>query len=163
MACRQPFYCLIIGPDQGRKAYRNRLIARTRQLGLSDSVRFVEKTDLPAAYAAADLVLGLSNKQEGFGRVAAEAQAMGVPVIATAIGALSETVLDGKTGWLVPADDAQALAGAIRRGLSLGSGQRRAMAQEGILRARAHFDLRQMCASTLAVYESLVRASPHRH
>jgi glycosyltransferase involved in cell wall biosynthesis len=163
LACQQPFYCLIIGPDQGRKAYRKQLLARTQQLGLNTRVCFVDKTDLPAAYAAADLVLSLSNKQEGFGRVAAESQAMGVPVIATAIGALPETVLDGKTGWLVSADDVQALASAIQRALSLGSSQRRAMGQEGRLRARAHFDLRQMCASTLAVYESLCRASSHRH
>ena len=153
-----PFQCLVIGPDQGRPGYRAHLVALARKLNLQDKVDFVESADLPAAYATADVVLSLSRKVEGFGRVAAEAQAMGVPVIATAIGALSQTVLNGETGWLVPAGNASALADAIVRALSLGPEHRRAMAKRAMCHVREHFDIEQMCGSTLEVYAELLRA-----
>jgi glycosyltransferase involved in cell wall biosynthesis len=153
------FLCLIIGPVLGRAAYRERLVVLTQKLNLTDKVRFIDRADLPAAYAVADLVLSPSQKAEGFGRVPVEAQAMGVPVIATALGATSETVLDGETGWLVPLGDAQALADAIVRALSLSSDQRRAMADRAIKHVRARFDVQQMCAATLDLYSSLLHSS----
>ena len=152
----QPFHCLIIGPDQGRKDYRAQLYRLVRQLGLQDKVNFVERSDLPTAYAMADLVFSLSRKEEGFGRVAVEAQAMGVPVIASRIGAFSETVADGETGWLVPNDE-RALAQAIGRSLALGAEQRKTMAQKAIQRVRVNYDVKQMCSSTLEVYADLLR------
>ena len=155
---QRPFRYLIIGPDQGRAGYRARLIELISQLGLKDRVSLIERTDLPAAYATADLVLSPSQKDEGFGRVAVEAQAMGVPVIASRIGALPETVLDGETGWLVPPGDTQALAAAVLRALSLGSEQREAMARNAMRRVRASFDVKQMCTATLEVYADLLRS-----
>jgi glycosyltransferase involved in cell wall biosynthesis len=152
------FLCLVIGPDQGRTAYRQHLLALTRSLRLHDKVRFIERTDLPAAYALADLVLSASQKEEGFGRVPVEAQAMGVPVVATKVGATSETILDGETGWLVPPGDAQGLADAIASALSLSREQRRVMADRAMQHVRAHFDVKQMCAATLALYADLVGA-----
>jgi glycosyltransferase involved in cell wall biosynthesis len=153
------FLCLIIGPVLGRTAYRERLVALTQELGLTDKVRFIDRADLPAAYAVADLVLSPSQKAEGFGRVPVEAQAMGVPVIATALGATSETVLDGETGWLVPLGDVQALADSIVRALSLSADQRSAMAERAIKHVRARFDVEQMCAATLDLYASLHHSS----
>ena len=150
------FHCLIIGPGQGRTAYRQRLITIVQDLKLDDKVDFVERIDLAAAYSLADLVLSLSSKQEGFGRVAAEAQAMGIPVVATAIGALTETVLEGETGWLVPPGDVPALATAVVGALSQSRERRAAMAEKAILHARSNFNVRRMCALTLAVYADLI-------
>jgi glycosyltransferase involved in cell wall biosynthesis len=152
------YRCLFIGP--GRSGYRKRLHALSCSLGLADSVALIEQTDLVAAYACADLVLSPSQKPEGFGRVPVEAQAMGVPVIATGLGATSETVLDGETGWLVPPGDSQALADAIERALSLAREQRRALADKAMRHVRARFDVRDMCAATLDVYASLLRPAP---
>lgn len=157
------FLCLIIGPVQARTAYSERLVALTRKLGLENKVRFIDRADLPAAYAVADLVLSPSQKAEGFGRVPVEAQAMGVPVIATALGATSETVLDGETGWLVPLGDAQALADAIVSALSLSPDRRRAMADRAIKHVRALFDVKQMCAATLDVYAGLLDTLGRMH
>ncbi len=154
-----PHYrCLFIG--LGRSGYRERLLALTRSLGLADRVSLVEQTDLVAAYACADLVLSPSQKAEGFGRVPVEAQAMGIPVIATALGATSETVLNGETGWLVPAGDAQALADATERVLSLAPEQRRILAENAMRHVRAHFDVKDMCAATLEVYADLMSSTP---
>lgn len=155
----RPWQFLIIGPTQGRDNYRARLVALTGELRLQNKVQFIERADLPAAYAAAGLVLSPSQKAEGFGRVPVEAQAMGVPVIATALGATSETVLDGKTGWLVPVGDEAALAAAIVQGLSLPHDQRRAMAEAGAAHVRAHFDAKRMCAATLDLYAGVLRGA----
>jgi glycosyltransferase involved in cell wall biosynthesis len=152
----QPFICLLIGPDRERIDYRARMFALRQSLNLEEKVRFVAKADLPAAYAAADLVLSPSQKPEGFGRVPVEAQAMGVPIIATALGATSETVVDGETGWLVPPGDADALADTINRALSLSPDERRTMAEKALRHVRAHFDVRRMCAATLDVYAELL-------
>ena len=155
----RPFLCLIIGPVLRQTAYRERLGALIQKLHLKDKVRFIDRADLAAAYAVADLVLSPSQKAEGFGRVPVEAQAMGVPVIATALGGPIETVLEGETGWLVPVGDPPALADAIARALSLTPEQRRTMAERAIEHVRAHFDVKQMCAATLDLYAGLLRTN----
>src|SRR5690606_15203059 len=119
--------------------------------------------DMPAAYSLAHLATVASTAPEAFGRVSTEAQVMGCPVIATAIGAPSETVLapprveaQARTGWLVPPADSGALANAIEEALALSPAERTALGE----RARAHvleaFTLDAMCRATLAVYDRLL-------
>ncbi len=85
---------------------------------MEDSVQIADLCDdMPAAYKIADVVVHASTEPEGFGRVVAEAMAMGRPVIATDIGAPPEIIEEGRTGWLVPPGDAKALAIAIEREL----------------------------------------------
>ena len=63
---------------------------------------------------SARVVVVPSRWRETFGLVVAEAYACGVPVIASAIGALTELVDDGRTGWLVPPGDPISLAERLR-------------------------------------------------
>lgn len=73
-------------------------------LARAENVRWLGYTlrgDLPALYRAADVLLCPSQKAEAFGLVNLEAQASGVPVIASHAWGLSESVVDGKTGVLV--------------------------------------------------------------
>ena len=92
-----------------------------RHPALKDLVRRVGHcTDMPAAFLAASVVTVPSTEPEAFGRSAVEAQAMGAPVVVSDLGAVPETVLappavaaDERTGWRVPAGDADALADAI--------------------------------------------------
>jgi glycosyltransferase involved in cell wall biosynthesis len=67
--------------------------------------------------AAGDLFVSPSS-QEGFGLAIAEAMALGVPVVAVAVGAVPEVVEDGVSGLLVPPDGPESLASAIARVLS---------------------------------------------
>jgi glycosyltransferase involved in cell wall biosynthesis len=80
-------------------------------------------------------------------------------VIATAHGGALETVVDGKTGWLVPPGDAPALAAAIARALDLAPEERRDLAARTIAHVRANFTVDAMAARTLAVYDEL-RGAP---
>lgn len=67
---------------------------------------------LPQDYQACDLCVQAS-REEGLGFSPLEALACGVPVIATAVGGLKETILDGHTGWTYPVGDPKALAKCI--------------------------------------------------
>lgn len=64
---------------------------------------------LPLSYQACDLCVQ-SSRQEGLGFSPLEALACSVPVIATAVGGLRETIIDGYTGWTYPVGDSEALA-----------------------------------------------------
>src|SRR5690606_28605055 len=112
----------------------------------------------PAAYMLADLVVSASIDPEAFGRIIAEAQAMGRPVLASAHGAAPEIVADGETGFLYPPGDAEALAAAVGRALDLDAAGYRAMASAATARARSRFAKTRMCAATLAVYAEVMRS-----
>jgi glycosyltransferase involved in cell wall biosynthesis len=74
-------------------------------------------TELPRDYQAADLCVQAS-REEGLGFSPLEALACETPVVATAVGGLLETIVDGQTGWTYPAGNVQALAQAIGAALT---------------------------------------------
>ncbi len=85
---------ILAGDEQGRTGYAKELDDRIAAAGLSGIVRRVGHcADMPAAFQSADVVCVPSIEPEAFGRSAVEAQAMGVPVVVTNIGAAPETVL----------------------------------------------------------------------
>jgi glycosyltransferase involved in cell wall biosynthesis len=87
-----------------------------------DAVRFhapLPRIPLWARFGAAAAVLCLSRWDEPFGMVAAEAQAVGTPVVASRRGGIAEVVRDGVTGYLVPSHDPAAAAAALARVRSL--------------------------------------------
>lgn len=90
----------------------------------------------------------------------AEAQALGRPVIATDHGGAKETVIPGVTGWLVPPGDADALAAAIDKVLSLDSAARSTLAGKAIANVRDNFSKASMCAKTLDVYDEVLGIRP---
>lgn len=105
----------------GQGPYGDELRARAARLGIGDRVHFLARVtdaELPAAYAMADIYLGLSRiaafEAEGFGIALLEAAAAGVPVVAGASGGIGDAVADGETGVMVQPDDAVAAAAAIR-------------------------------------------------
>lgn len=86
-----------------------------RELGLEENVRFTgHVTDMPALYAAID-VLAAPSRWEGFGLMLVEAMAAGKPIVATAVGAIPEVVVEDRTALLVPPKDHAALAAALLR------------------------------------------------
>lgn len=150
---------VMVGGAEGRESFHAELEGQIARLGLESVVRLVGHcNDMPAAYMLADVVVSASIEPEAFGRVVAEAQAMGRPVIATDHGGAKECVVAGETGWLVPPNDAEALAEAIRRGLALSPDARRSLAARAIAHIAANFSKETMCAKTLAVYDEVLAA-----
>jgi glycosyltransferase involved in cell wall biosynthesis len=149
--------CVIIGaPSPGNEAHLVALRQLIEARGLSAQVALIgEIPDARWAYPALDVLVLPSAQPEPFGGVVMEAMAMGVPVIATAVGGSVEQVAEGETGLLVPPGDAPALAAAIAR-LMDDPSLRRRMAAAGPARIREHFDLGQMVSRLLAVYERVL-------
>jgi D-inositol-3-phosphate glycosyltransferase len=113
---------VVVGSPSGPAGHREpaQLQDLARELGVESAVRFVPAqphADLPAYYQAADLCL-VPSYTESFGLVALEAQACGVPVVASAIGGLRSIVRHGRTGYLVEPGASEAFAERAWRILS---------------------------------------------
>lgn len=152
-----PWRMIFAGDDQGRENYLTELSQLIAQHGLDDRIAMVGHCDdMPAAFALADIVIAPSNEPEAFGRVAAEAGAMAVPVIGSTIGAQGEIIVDGQTGFVVPPLAPPALADAIANLLERGPEGRRQMGEAAQIRVREKFTTAALQQATLAVYERLM-------
>ncbi|MDH3231963.1 MAG: glycosyltransferase family 4 protein [Alphaproteobacteria bacterium] len=153
---RKDICAVMLGSDQGRVAYREELEDQIRDKDLGGVLRLVEQTsDMPAALMLADVVVSASTDPEAFGRIIAEAGAMGRPVIATDHGGAQEQVIEGETGWLVPPGDVDALAAAIERAVTLDKAKREQMSAAAIEQVRGNFSRAAMCEATLALYREV--------
>jgi glycosyltransferase involved in cell wall biosynthesis len=124
-----------------------------RAEGVEDVVRFTGYVDdMPGLYAAID-VLAAPSRSEGFGLMLVEAMAAGVPIVASAAGAIPEVVGDGPA-LLVPPRDPAALATAVNRVLD-DHDAARAMAAAGRERARA-FSWERSAAKLERVYDEVL-------
>ena len=144
--------------DDAEVARLRRLAAR---VGVADRVRFVgrvDRADLPALIRSADVVSCVP-WYEPFGIVPLEAMACGVPVVASAVGGLVDTVVSGETGLHVPPRDPSAIAAALRRLLASPS-ERRALGRAGVERVRRHYTWDRVAEGTLAAYAQLPSLQP---
>ncbi|HEY7643474.1 MAG TPA: glycosyltransferase family 4 protein [Hyphomicrobiales bacterium] len=161
----QDVVLILAGDDQGRTAYSDELRQRIAAMGLSERIRLTGHcADMPAAYLAASLALMPSIEPEAFGRVSAEAQAMGCPVIVSDLGALPETIVSpdraknagDATGWVSPAGDEEALAERIVAALSMPREARDAMSAAARRHVAVNFSKAALQRETLRVYDSLL-------
>jgi glycosyltransferase involved in cell wall biosynthesis len=121
------------------------------RLAEGSRVRFLgAREDVPELLASFD-VFAFPSLFEGLCLAVIEAQAAGVPVVATPAGAIRETVVDGETGLLVPMGDPPALAAGIRRLLE-DLPAAKAMAAEAKRRVRERFSVGRMVDETLRLY-----------
>ncbi|WP_406816689.1 glycosyltransferase [Mycobacterium sp. M23085] len=142
--------------DLDKDEQAQRLKALAIELGVGDRVCLrggVTRAEMPALLRSADVV-ACTPWYEPFGIVPLEAMACGVPVVATAVGGIRDTVVDGVTGRLVPPKDPDALAYAIatvicdrRRG--------RTMGEAGRERARVRYTWDRVAADTERIYEKV--------
>jgi glycosyltransferase involved in cell wall biosynthesis/phosphoheptose isomerase len=140
-----------------------RLEALAVDAGVADRVHLlgrVTREDLPALLRSGDVVV-CAPWYEPFGIVPLEAMACGVPVVASAVGGMIDTVVDGVTGVHVPPRDPDRLAAALRD-LLADPGRRAAMGSAGVRRARQLYDWDRIAAATLEAYDPLVRRTSRR-
>ncbi|RCG32076.1 glycosyltransferase family 1 protein [Sphaerisporangium album] len=141
-----------------------RLRRAASEAGVAARVRFIGQVaheDVPALMRAADVAVCVP-WYEPFGMVALEAMACGLPVVASAVGGQRETVVDGRTGTLVPPRDPRALAAAVNSLLADPS-LRAAYGKAGARRARTRYAWPRIAAATAAVYEDVVADAAEAH
>lgn len=135
-----------------------RLRQRAQECGVEDRLRLVGTVppeEMPEWYRSAD-VLVAAPWYEPFGLVPLEAMACGVPVVATAVGGLTDTVVHGVTGQLVPARNPRALGLALRR-LLRDEPRRYAYAVAALDRARQRYSWQRAADQICAAYGSVCR------
>jgi type III pantothenate kinase len=133
-----------------------RLTALATDLGVLDRLDLrgrVGRDELPALMRSADIILSVP-WYEPFGIVPVEAMACGVPIVASAVGGMIDTVVDGVTGLHVPPRDPERLA-AVAGDLLDDPARRRALGKAGVRRARQLYDWNRVASATHDVYRAL--------
>ena len=125
------------------------------ELGISGALRWLgHRDDIADLMAMADVSL-MTSRSEGIPQALTQSLAMGLPVVATAVGGVPEIVRDGETGLLVPAGDQAAIVralAAVAHDPALG----RRLGQRGRDFVRADFDIQQMLGRTESCYGELI-------
>ncbi|MEB3830097.1 glycosyltransferase family 4 protein [Phormidium sp. CCY1219] len=147
----------------GDGPYRTKLEEQARTLGIAEQTHFlgyVHQPRLSAVVSEFD-IFAFPTFGEGFGLVLLEAMAVSKPVVASNVMAIPEIVIDGKTGLLVPPDNADALAQALLKLIENPS-----LCQQfgiaGRQRLEQEFTVERMVQKTIAVYEEVLGISSQK-
>ncbi|AOY79374.1 glycosyltransferase [Moorena producens JHB] len=128
------------------------------KLGIQSQVRFLGvRRDIPALMSAADAYL-MSSASEGMPVVLLEASASGLPMVATDVGGNREVVLDGKTGFIVPPQNSEALAQAIENLMNLPLSERQKMGDLGREYIVKHHSFEQGVINWLKLYAQVLNS-----
>lgn len=154
------FLCVFVGEDRGGTHYTGELWDLVLATGTMDVIRMAAPvSDMPAAYAAAGVVVSAAVQPEGVQRALLEAQAMARPVVVSDMAAGADVVLttpgvpEGRiTGLRFASGDDAALASTLLRLFFLSEPARNAMGRRGRDWVLGHFDPADIAAQTLALY-----------
>jgi N-acetyl-alpha-D-glucosaminyl L-malate synthase BshA len=128
--------------------------ALATELNVQHAVRFLgQRSDIPKILAAADIML-LTSLSEGHSVALLEAMASRLPIVATRVGGIPETVIDGQTGLLAPVGNHEAIAEQLLY-LIRHPEQRQNMGQAGSEHVRSCFDQDNMHRRYIALYDKL--------
>jgi glycosyltransferase involved in cell wall biosynthesis len=129
---------------------------KVKTLGIEANVKFLgPRRDIPALMNAADAHL-MSSSYEGMPLVLLEAAATGLPVVATDVGGVKETVLSGKSGILVPPQNPEVLANAICKLMEIPHGERLEMGKIGREYAIANYSTDEVVTKWEKLYLELL-------
>ncbi len=154
------FLCVFVGEDRGRTHYTGELWDLVLATGTMDVIRMAAPVhDMPAAYAAASVVVSAATQPEGVQRAILEAQAMGRPVIVSDLAAGSDVVLTTPAvpesrvaGLRFPAGDEGRLAATLLRLFAIPGPMRAAMGARGRDWVLGHFNADVVTEQTLRLY-----------
>jgi glycosyltransferase involved in cell wall biosynthesis len=157
------FLCVFVGEDRGRTRYTGELWDLVLSTGTMDVIRMTPPiADMPAAYAAATVVVSAAVQPEGLQRAIVEAQAMSRPVLVSDLAAGPEVVLtapavpEGRiTGLRFPAGDDAALTASLLRVFSMPEPVRAAIGMRGRDWVRSHFSAPVVAEQTLRLYRDI--------
>jgi glycosyltransferase involved in cell wall biosynthesis len=157
---------VLVGDDRLHRRFARKFWKEAQAAGVDSLFRMVgHHTDMPASYAASDIVVVPYTSAPIYGRVVAEAQAMAKPVIASSVGPLPENMMapprvsdELRTGWEVAPGDPAELAQAISVALALDADGYRIHAARARQFAEYMFSSNRAAAATLEIYASLLEA-----
>jgi glycosyltransferase involved in cell wall biosynthesis len=151
-------FAAVGGAFERETFYMDRFKQQVRELGMEENFIINDfQMDMPSIFAAYDVFVLPSTLPEPFGLVVIEAMASGRPVVATAPGGPSETVLEGETGFLVKPSDPDDLAAALELLLS-DAARRVRMGEAGRRRATEVFGLTRYVNEFESLYDRLLSA-----
>ncbi len=138
----------------GEGPERESLVAEAEALGVGEAVRLLGfRDDVPALMAGSDMLVHPA-LMEGFGYVLVEAMAAGRPVVAAATSNIPEIIPDGETGYLVDAQDGEALRDRVSRIIS-DPAHAAALGEAGRRRARELYSFERMLDELEAYFGEL--------
>ena len=153
----ETFNVVILGSDQGRKIYKQKLLRLVEQHRLANQVKFIDNCkNMPVAYKISDLIVSSSIEPEAFGRVSVEVQSMEKPIIASNIGGSKETIINDKTGFLFEAGKPTSLSKKIVEVMQLDETTLKSLGNEGRKNVIKKFNIEKMCFSTYLEYKKLI-------
>ena len=151
---KEDFQCVLIGAGDGSTKFQNILINKIIKLKLEAKVKLLKSTrDIQAAMILGDIVVMPSLTPEPFGRVILEAQALGKIPIAFDHGGASETIIDGKNGFLAKPIDVDSLSKKISLALSLKGSKMEKIGEFAKKNVSKNFSHDKMCRLTLSLYK----------
>ena len=161
------FLCVFVGEDRGRTRYTGELWDLVLTTGTMDVIRMAAPVaDLPAAYAAASVVVSAAVQPEGVQRALLEAQAMARPVIVSDLAAGTDVVLTAPAvpesriaGFRFPSGDDAALAAILLRLFSMPEPNRATIGRRGRDWVLDHFNDEIVAEQTLRVYGQIARSA----
>jgi glycosyltransferase involved in cell wall biosynthesis len=158
------FVFVMVGENTSHAKYALDVEKRAQSLDVDDLIRFAGHcADMPAAFAAAHYVAVPALEPPLLGRVVAQAQAMGRPVVTTDVGVLPEHIVapprmpeDVRTGFVAKAGDPVDFANAMARALTLDTNAYRGMSARARQFAEYMFSPESVADAMRSVYTSLL-------
>jgi glycosyltransferase involved in cell wall biosynthesis len=153
----ETFQCVLIGAENGSQNFQKTLIDKIIKLKLETKVKLSKSSnDIQAALMLSDIVVMPSVTPEPFGRIILEAQALGKIPIAFDHGGASETIIDGKNGFLADPVKVESLAEKISMALSIKPTNREKMSEFSKKAVSKNFSHDKMCKLTLSLYKQCI-------
>ena len=154
---KENFQCVMIGAGDGDNRFQNTLIKKIIKYKLETKVKlFKSSRDIQAAMLLGDIIVMPSLTPEPFGRIILEAQALGKIPIAFDHGGASETIIDGKNGFLATPVKIKSLSEKINLALSLKTSKREKMGEISKKIVSKNFSHEKMCNLTLSLYKQCI-------
>jgi len=137
---------------ESKESYKEQIQVLTKRLGLWQCTNFLGiQRDIPAVMTHLDLLVLATTTHEAFGRVIVEAQACGVPVVATRVGGIVDIIEDGRTGLLVPPADSASMAEAAIK-IFNDPKLARSLAESAYEKVKEKYNVELMVKNTIDVY-----------
>ena len=160
------FLCVFAGEDQGRTHYTGEVWDLVLATDTADVVRLAGRlSDMPAAFAAATIVVSAATQPEGLQRTILEALSMAKPVVVSDLAAGPDVVLspptvpeDRMTGLRFASGDDAGLAAGLIRLFAMPESARHAIGMRGRHWVVAQFNSSTITAQTLALYSEIARS-----